>query len=66
VNISAAIHAKSEPLAQTFLIGAEYIDADPSVLILEGNVISRVRPPDKLYRASTSRLGAMFLRAPIR
>jgi len=58
INISYAIQPRPEGLAQAFIIGKDFIDADPVCMILGDNVFYGEGLPDMMQRASESENGA--------
>ena len=58
MNIQYAIQSKPEGLAQAFIIGKEFIDNDPSVLVLGDNIFYGHELVKKLIKADSEIIGA--------
>ena len=58
VNLSYAIQASPDGLAQAFILGAEFIGSNPSALILGDNIFYGGQLGEKLQRSSMQKSGA--------
>ena len=58
INLSYVVQPKPEGLAQAFILGAEFIDGEPSVLILGDNIFFGHGLTELLARAATPKKGA--------
>ncbi|MDR6936860.1 glucose-1-phosphate thymidylyltransferase RfbA [Luteibacter sp. 3190] len=58
INISYAVQPSPDGLAQAFLIGREFIDGQPSCLVLGDNIFYGVGLTERLKRASSRPSGA--------
>jgi glucose-1-phosphate thymidylyltransferase len=66
VNLSYAIQASPDGLAQAFILGAEFIGSNPSALILGDNIFYGGQLGDKLQRSSMQKSGATVFAYPVR
>ena len=66
VNLSYAIQASPDGLAQAFILGAEFIGSNPSALILGDNIFYGGQLGEKLQRSSMQKSGATVFAYPVR
>ena len=66
INLSDAIQASPDGLAQAFILGAEFIGSNPSALILGDNIFYGGQLGEKLQRSSMQKSGATVFAYPVR
>jgi len=66
LEISYAVQPKPEGLAQAFVIGADFVDAQPSCLILGDNIFHGHDLVTSLQRAAASAAGATVFAYPVK
>ena len=66
LEISYAVQPKPEGLAQAFVIGADFVDAQPSCLVLGDNIFHGHDLVTSLQRAAASAAGATVFAYPVK
>jgi glucose-1-phosphate thymidylyltransferase len=66
LEISYAVQPKPEGLAQAFIVGADFVDAQPSCLILGDNIFHGHDLVTSLQRAAASAAGATVFAYPVK
>jgi len=65
LNISYAVQPNPEGIAQAFLIGADFIGADPCALVLGDNIFYGHELSDDLQKAANKQAGATVFAYPV-
>ena len=66
LNISYAVQAKPEGIAQAFLVGANFIGNEPCALVLGDNIFYGHELGDDLKRAAAKATGATVFAYPVK